>query len=152
MIACSLNAPMLDSYKKVHPRLDAALEALKKLAASNPADGRHDIDGDNIYANVSTGETRLAANAQFEMHKQYIDIQYILSGKEIIGNETIDKLTATTEYQPDYQLFAMNDEYDPMVVNAGELLIIFPDEPHAPSIAVNDTPDTVRKIIVKVLA
>lgn len=152
MIACRLTDAMMEGYKKVHPRMEMALEALQKLAASNPADGRYEIDGDNIYANVSTGKTRLAKDAKFEMHKQYIDIQCVIEGQEIIGNETVDKLVPVTEYQPDYQLFEMNDEYDPMIVSAGELMIIFADEPHAPSLAVNDTPATVKKIIVKVLA
>lgn len=153
MIACRLNDAMIEDYKKVHPRMAQALEALQKLAASNPADGRHEIDGDNIYANVGTGMTHLAKDAKFEMHKKYIDIQCVIEGQEIIGNETVDKLTAINEYQADgdYQLFEMNNEYDSMIVSAGELMIIFADEPHSPGLAVNDTPSKVKKIIVKVL-
>ncbi len=153
MIACRLTDAMVEGYKNVHPRMKAALEALQKLAASNPADGRYEIDGDNIYANVGTGTTRLAKDAKFEMHKKYIDIQCVIEGQEIIGNETTDKLVPVNEYQADgdYQLFEMNNEYDPMIVSAGELMIIFADEPHCPSLAVNDTPAKVKKIIVKVL-
>ena len=150
MIVCKLTDAMIEGYKKVHPRMAVALEALQKLAASNPDSGKYEIDGNDIYANVSTGMTRLAKDAKFEMHKEYIDIQCVIEGQEIIGNETVDKLVPTTEYEPDYQLFEMNDEYDPMLVSAGELMIIFANEPHAPSLAVNDTPAMVKKIIVKV--
>ncbi len=151
MIACSLNSPLLEGYKNVHPRLKVALDALAELVASKPADGRYVIDGDAIFANVTSSKTKTVADSKFEMHKQYIDIQFVLEGAEIIGMETPDKLEATTEYQPDFQLFKLNGEYDPIMVTEGEMLIIFPDEPHAPFMAVNDSPAPIRKIIVKVL-
>lgn len=153
MIACRLTDAMIEGYKNVHPRMKVALEALQKLVASNPENGHYEIDGNNIYANVGTDTTCLAKDAKFEIHKQYIDIQCVIEGQEIIGNETMDKLTPINEYQADgdYQLFDLNNEYDPMIVSAGELMIIFPDEPHAPGLAVNDTPAKVKKIIVKVL-
>ena len=68
-----------------------------------------------------------------------------------MGHETLDKLTPLGEYEPDAQIFAMNDDYDRIRLGSGDFAIFFPDEPHAPGIAVDETPSAVKKIVVKVL-
>lgn len=152
MIAANLNDKMIESYKKVHPRFDVAFEALKKFAAACPEDGKYEIDGKNVFISVMTGPTKPEADKKFEVHRDYIDIQYIVSGEEIMGNESLDKLTPATEYKPDVQKLELNGEYDKIRLAAGEFAIFFPYEPHAPGIAVNDQPIEVKKIVVKVLA
>ena len=152
MIISNINDQMIENYKKLHPRFEKAFTALKELAAGNPDIGRYDIDGDNIYAMVQEYETKPSAEKKFEIHKEYIDIQYIISGEEIIGYESLDKLTPIADYAPDAQLFFMNQEYDKIKFASGELTLLFPNEPHAPGVAVNDVPSTVRKIVVKILA
>ena len=152
MIAANLNDKMIEAYKKVHPRFDVAFEALKKYAAACPADGKYEIDGKNVFIAVMTGPTKPEAEKKFEVHRDYIDIQYIVSGEEIMGNESLDKLTPADEYKPDVQKLHLNAEYDKIKLCAGEFAIFFPYEPHAPGIAVNDLPTEVKKIVVKVLA
>ena len=152
MIVTNLRDKMINDYKKVNPRFDVAFEALFDLAAKNPEDGKYEIDGTNVYALVMTGPTKPVAEKKFEVHRDYIDIQYIVSGSEIMGYETMDKLTPAGEYKPDVQKLHMNEEYDKIIVSAGEFAVFFPDEPHAPGIAVNDVPSEVKKIVVKVLA
>ena len=152
MIVSNLNDKLINDYAKVHPRFDVAFEALKKYAADCPADGKYEIDGKNVFIAVMTGPTKPRAEKKFEVHRDYIDIQYIVSGEEIMGNETLDKLTPADEYKPDVQKLHLNDEFDQIKLTAGEFAIFFPNEPHAPGIAVDDTPVEVKKIVVKVLA
>jgi len=152
MIAANINDQMIESYKKVHPRFEVAFEALKKLANENAEVGKYEIDGKNIYAMVQAYDTKPVAEKKFEIHKDYIDIQYIISGEELMGYESLDKLTPMGDYKPDAQLFFMNEEYDKINLGAGELVVFFPNEPHAPGVAVNDVPSAVRKIVVKILA
>ena len=152
MIAANINDQMIENYKKVHPRFEAAFEGLKKLIADNAEVGKHVIDGDNIYAMVQEYETKPLSEKKFEIHKDYIDIQYIISGEELMGYESLDKLTPMGDYKPDAQLFYMNNSFDKINLCAGEYVVFFPNEPHAPGVAVNDVPSAVRKIVVKILA
>lgn len=48
------------------------------------ANGRYEIDGERMFANVMSFETQAAANKQGEVHQQYIDFQYLISGEERI--------------------------------------------------------------------
>ena len=153
MIVSALNDKMINDYKKVHPRFALAFEALREYAAKEDlADGKYEIDGKNVFIAVMSGPTKPVAEKKFEVHRDYIDIQYIVSGSEIMGNESLDKLTPADEYKPDVQKLYMNDEYDKVKLSAGEFAIFFPYEPHAPGIAVDDVPSFVKKIVVKVLA
>ena len=152
MILANLNDKMIENYKKVHPRFDVAFEALKKLVNENAEAGKYEVDGTDVYAIVQEYETKTIDKKSFEIHKEYIDIQYIVSGREIMGNESLDKLEATTEYKPDAQLFAMNDDFDKIILNAGEFAVFFPMEPHAPGVAYDNVPSAVKKVIIKVRA
>lgn len=154
MVITNINSPELAAYAKLNPYFAEAFEAVKKLLAEDPEKGRHEFNGDKVYANVMEYETKTTDKACFEAHKDYVDIQVVLSGEEIIGFDTEDKLTATTEYVPgdDYILYALNEEYDKVRVRRGEMAIIFPDEPHAPGIAIDNAPSAVKKAVVKVYA
>ena len=152
MISANINEAMLENYKKVHPRFEAAFEGLKKLVAENAEVGKYEIEGSDVYAMVQEYETKPISEKSFEIHKEYIDIQYIVNGEEAMGFESLDKLVPTTEYKPDVQLFALNDEYDEINLCAGEYVVFFPYEPHAPGAAVKGVPSKVRKIVVKIRA
>jgi hypothetical protein len=63
-------------------------KGLKFLAetdiAALPA-GRVDIEGDTIFALIQDYDTAPKAEKRPESHARYIDIQYVFSGREIIG-------------------------------------------------------------------
>lgn len=152
MIVGNINDIWVENYKKAHPRFEAAFEALKKLIADGAEVGKYEIDGKNIYAMVQEYDTKPVAEKKFEIHKDYIDIQYIISGNELMGYESIDKLEPMGDYKPDAQLFFMNGEYDKIFLGDSQFAVFFPEEPHAPGVAVDDIPSPVKKIVVKVLA
>ena len=151
MIISSLNDTLLtENYTACHKRLGKALEALRDLVNSEAEDGKYVIDGEDIYASVMTYETKAESEKKFETHEKYIDIQYIVSGEEIIGSANIALLQAADGDGEDIAFYSMPDSYGRITFNAGELAIIFPGEPHAPGVALGE-PSVVKKIVVKVL-
>ena len=75
----------------------------------------------------------------------------ILSGKELIAVSPIEKMTISDEYneEKDFMLFHHNDECTDYVLEAGEFLILYPQDVHMPGVCVNEK-SPVRKIVVKV--
>ena len=60
-------------------------KVLEFLSRDDLADiecGRHDIDGDNVFANVMEFETVPASEKPFEAHRRYADIHFVISGVE----------------------------------------------------------------------
>ena len=62
--------------KYLAPRIQVALEFLRKTDWSSKADGKYVIDGDVIIANLATYTTKPKAECKAETHLKYIDIQY----------------------------------------------------------------------------
>lgn len=152
MIVAGIKDAAIENYKRVHERFPAAFEALKKLIAEDADPGNYEIDGKNIYAMVLEYETEPEEKKSFEIHKDYIDIQYIISGSELMGYESLDKLAPTGDYKPDIQFFTKSKDFDRVILNFGELAVFFPYEAHAPGIAVDNSSALIKKIVVKVLA
>jgi hypothetical protein len=73
------------SYFSNRDRWDKAFAFLRDNDLSSIELKRYDIDGDNVYATVSEYLTKNEEDARYEVHRAYIDIQYVVSGKELIG-------------------------------------------------------------------
>jgi len=138
-------------YTSLSPRFATAFEFLENLPAGQP-DGRYDIDGDNCFALVQTHTTRLAAQAMFEAHRRYIDIQFIQAGRETIFWSPLAALTQVTQpyvAEKDITFFAHPPHRTPIHLHAGQFTIFFPEDGHAPGIECAG-PAEVRKVVIKI--
>jgi biofilm protein TabA len=136
-------------YASLNPRFAAAFAFLEQVTAA-VADGRHEIAGDEVFALVQRYETRLAAG-QPEAHRRYIDIQFIVAGREVIQWAPLASLTEVTkpyDHTKDAEFFAPGAMV-PVRVAAGQFAILFPDDAHAPCCAWAG-PEPVAKVVVKV--
>ena len=154
MIITTLNSPELELYASLDKNFARIFDIARSGDAEALAEGRHEVDGENCFYTVLKYETTPHERARFETHKKYIDIQIILSGEEEIRYETLDKLTAATEYDEDKDIafWNMNEDYDSAQFKAGELTVIFAGEPHAPSLDAKNGSSTVTKLVAKIRA
>ena len=80
MIYASLNA------KKGNYQYPAAIAtALEFLAKPETAElpvGRYELDGDNIFVLIQDQTTAPVENKRAESHRNYIDIQYLFTGRK----------------------------------------------------------------------
>ena len=74
----------LDSYRGIHPGVLRGLELLRDTDFSQMADGRYEVDGENLFYMLQS-YTSSPANDTPEAHKKYIDIQFLISGQEKIA-------------------------------------------------------------------
>lgn len=141
----------IDKYASLHPSFKMAFDALRKYASPDTPEGKYVIDGDNLFVNVQAYETEMPDKIQYEGHCRYIDIQYVISGNEDIKVMNIDDSDVTKEYDPenDYALYAPLGAESTCELSAGDLLILFPEDLHAPGLA-HKAPSYVQKIVVKV--
>ena len=152
MITTTLNSPELELYARLNKNFGKIFEIAKKAMTDLPAVGKYAVDGDDCFYMIQEYDTKEPSCGRYETHKNYIDIQIILRGEEEIRYETLDKLSVQTPYnaEKDIAFWNMTDEYDSVRLISGELSIIYPDEPHAPSLSARCGQSHVIKLIAKV--
>lgn len=146
-------AKNLDFYKGlgIGDRYAKAVEFLKNSDLKSLENGRHDIDGENVYANVMTYTTLPWEEAKYEAHENYTDIQYVVTGSEVITYAPVDSLNVSVPYNPqkDAVLFDNANPGLKVVVNEDEFMIFNPWDGHKPK-ALNQSACEVKKIVVKI--
>ena len=137
----------------LHPVLQ---QALTLAIAANPQEktpGRYELQGDNIFMNVMQFATQSPEQKKAELHREYIDIQVLLSGEERILFGMTDSARQCEEMhvEDDYQLCSQIADEQAMVLKPGRFVIFMPGEPHKPGCVVQ-APMDIKKVVIKVRA
>ena len=110
--------------------------------------GKYTVDGDELYFMVQSYQSR-TENDTAEAHRKYIDIQYMVSGEELIGIGELSDMTEEVEANPDSDYWLYRGPMSKIRLGEGYFAVMFPQDAHAPGIAVSE-PSQVKKIVVKV--
>ena len=140
-------------YYGANKNFEKAFDFIKYAVSENLPVGKYELDSTQVYASVQEYETKLPENGKFEGHRNYIDIQYVVSGAEAIDVMDVGKAVAKTEYDPvkDFQLYENSENCNKCAIEAGEYGIFFPHDIHKPGMAYGEIAP-VKKIVVKVKA
>lgn len=144
----------IDHQACITTALKKAIDFLRRPDIGNMADGRVDIDGDRVFALVQRYETIITDVPRFEYHRKYIDIQYIVSGEEVMGWAPAEQMTVTEAYDGNRDICfgtVPEGEMTPVYLKGGKLAVLYPEDGHAPKLAAGRS-SFVSKIVVKVAA
>jgi len=137
-------------YAGANARLAKAFEHLRKLAAEVPADGKLELDGKDIYAVVQSYETKPLAEKKWEAHKNYLDIQYVAEGQEVMVWAPLGKLSPAAPYNAEKDVVNFTDAPGTDVqVEKGSFAVFYPEDGHKPGCQLGASVK-VRKIVMKV--
>lgn len=136
------------SVENLHPLFAQAFTFIQQTDFSALEDGKYEIEGDRLYAAISTITGKNQADAALETHNQYIDIQMPLSGVETIGWKAGDQLeTINKPYVAENDITFFSDQPSSYTtIQPGEFAIYFPQDGHAPGIGQG----AIRKVVIKV--
>ena len=131
--------------------LEAGLEFLERTDLAALPMGKHEILGDSVFALAMKSPSRAPETGQFESHREYIDIQFLLSGEETIGVAPVEGLQVVTPYDAakDIVFYALPKTYRDLVIRPGHFAVFFPPEGHLPMCHSNG-PHELHKVVVKV--
>ncbi len=138
------------AYEVLGERIAAGLRWLRTMDPAI-ADGRHSIDGDEVFALVSTYETGPSTEKRFETHVRHVDLQYVADGQERILHAPAAALTVATPYDEaaDITFYAEPPFASSLLMRTGDLAVFFPDDGHKPGCMAGGR-HTVKKVVVKV--
>ncbi len=103
-----------------------------------------------IYVNVESYRTQSIHERRYEMHRRYIDIQYMITGAEYIYLCDVNnlKLEQTYNQDKDIMFYTNNAQGEKYLISDGQYLIIEADRPHMPCVCVEE-PSIVKKAVFK---
>ncbi len=137
----------LQELKGIYPELDGKLDNLKGLS-----EGRHGIT-DDVFVIISEYDTKEREEKEYESHKAYLDVQLVLEGRENILVKPVSQLTESVPYDKDKDVmfFRWEEGGTDYPVNAGDALILLPEDGHMPGVDFSaGTHERVRKAVIKI--
>ena len=138
-------------YTKYTDRWKAALNFLNNSKLDSLPVGEYEILGKDVYAIVSEYYPKDEVDCNFEAHKKYIDLQYVIQGEEKMGIAKLKDVVPITVYDEDKDItFYKKDAtafYKKATVES--FFLFFPEDAHRPSMKTKDN-IKVKKIVIKV--
>ena len=127
----------------------AALQYIADHDLSELENGKHLIDGEDLFVNIVDSQMKTPEQARLEVHDKYIDIQVPISATEVMGWLPVDELPAGTEFHEDgdYAL-AQCPVGTWSTVRPGEFIIFFPGDAHAPGCGEGPIHKAIFKVMV----
>ena len=135
-------------YADCHHGLSRGFEFLQTTKLDELPNGKHEIDGERLFAIVARDQGRGRDGAILEVHRKYIDIQYVISGKEQIGWQPLTSCSAIKQaynFESDLAFF-LDRPSSWFEVAPRSFAVFFPEDAHAPLAAEG----SVHKVVVKV--
>ncbi len=144
------NRENLARYYGLGDRFRTALEWMASADLTSAKSGdRLEIDGDNVFARYFEVDTHSPVGAMPEGHEHYADIQCLLEGEEAVGYALKNSRAPTKPYDPAGDIAFWDVPFSTVRLQPGDFYIVWPDDLHAPRIALGD-PSPVRVLVVKV--
>ncbi len=138
-----------DKYTSLHPLFSKALDYITSTDLESVEDGKYEIsEGLKSIVATKIGMTAQESEAKFECHNNNIDIQICIKGNETFGWRSRNNCTKQKgEYNLEKDVLFFNDEPSMhFTLTAGEFVIFYPEDVHAPMIG----EDEIKKMVIKV--
>lgn len=135
-------------YAALHPLFPRAFEFLRNTDLMALAPGKHDVQGEQLFAIVEACPGRTRAEAKLECHRRYIDIQLVLEGVDEMGWRPLAAcVDPATDYDAARDIRFFNDAPASWIATPpGSFCLFFPDDAHAPLVS----DGMIRKVVLKI--
>ena len=133
----------IKKYASLLPGIEEAFDAVNALtdyeAKTYPLS-----DGNRFFVAVGTTKAPDVAEA----HRKYLDIQYIVKGKEVMGWADLSACTPTVDFNEEKDIGMYTGDFEYVTINEGICYVAFPEDAHMPGRHL-DVPNDFVKVVVK---
>jgi biofilm protein TabA len=143
----------LDGWRTIEgiEGLEAGFEFLEGTNLAALPLGKHVIQDDAVFALAMKAPSKGTAEAKYESHRDYIDIQYLVAGDELIGVAPVGQLRDATAYdaEKDIVFFGSPSAALALRIPPGHFAVFFPEDGHQPMRS-GGAPGELHKVVVKI--
>jgi len=138
-----------DKYLHLGKGISKALSYIQQNDVAVIEPGRYEIDNDRLIMLVFEYSNNTTDKHKLEGHRRYIDLQYWVSGSELMGHEILNAQPLVEDYndKADYAFYNCNASFSRLL--PGMFVIYYPTDLHT---AVTDpqSETKVKKIVFKI--
>ena len=142
----------LPRYARSFPNADKVIDFLAKCAAKPPKPGKYELDGKKLFVNIQQYAPKSFDPAKLEYHRNYIDIQLLLSGVEKLYYAPLEGRETVVPYDPEKDCgmdrLPSPESGTEVALVPGNFVLLYPEEGHIPGVGAPDT--AVVKAVVKI--
>ena len=138
-------------YDYLAEKFKTGYEFLRRDDLATLPVGKIPLEG-GITVQVQEYSTRTPESGLFEAHDKFFDIQYVVSGRELVGIVNRDGLEVDQPYNPEKDLVFFKEPAVSgcVLLNAGELVVLAPEDAHKPCLNVAGQTGQVKKLVIKI--
>ena len=133
----------IKKYASLLPGIEEAYDAVNALTDYEAK--TYPLSNDNRFF-VAVGTTKAPDVA--EAHRKYLDIQYIVKGKEVVGWADLNVCTIQGEFNEEKDIGKYTGPFEYMTINEGICYVAFPEDAHMPGRHL-EVPNDFVKVVVK---
>ena len=140
----------LANYKSLSKNISKFTDYIKEYDITKYEPGVYKIDED-VFFTVKIYEPRRPECAGWETHKKYIDIQYVMEGKELMGVAPSNILTVREPYDEgkDKMTYLPTDKEATLKLWPGMFALLLPQDAHHPTLIDGEVTRN-KKAVVKI--
>ncbi len=137
-----------ESYFPLGSGIERALRYLAVTDFSSMDPGKYDIDGDNIFAIVDEYVPHSAEGCHLEAHKKYVDVQFLVHGREEVGYAPLREQKVAESYSEDKDVAFYEGVEAYIKLQESMFAIFYPTDLHKPGLG--EVSSAVKKVVVKI--
>lgn len=142
MIVCPWKE--IKKYASLLPGIEEAFDAVNALTEYENKQNYPLSNGNRFFiAQQSTKAPDVA-----EAHRDYLDIQYIVKGKEVVGWAPLENCTLEGEFNAEKDIGMYSGDFSYLTIPEGVCYVAFPEDAHMPGRHL-DVPNDFTKVVVK---
>ena len=142
-----------DDIESENENIAIALDWIKKEEWKTLAVGKYQIKGNDVYAMVQSYTSKAYSDGEFESHQNYIDVQMVIDGKELMyvsNDQALRDSGKGYAKENDIEFFTSDTKLASKIyMDPGLVCILFPEDFHKPCISI-DNPMQIKKLVIKV--
>ena len=129
-------APMLPGLEEAFEAVNALTDYKEKTVQLQNGNRFFVIAGTTVEPDVG------------EAHRKYLDLQYIVKGKEVVGWADLADCQETVDFNEEKDIGMYSGPYEYLTINEGMCYVVFPEDAHMPGRHL-DVPNDFVKVVVK---
>lgn len=135
-------------YAELHPLFETLFSYFWDNDLENMSSGKVSLLDDDLVIFKKDVICKSSREQQYEAHRKYIDVHYLLAGTEIIGWKNLSELSNMAKpYDVDSDSVIFADSISNLILlHPGDIVICFPEDAHAPEIGNG----YIRKVVAKI--